>query len=280
MPTLHDLRLRLRSIQTTGHLAAAMRTSSTAKLSKVNRSLTSFRPYAESCLALRNRHAAALNNAFPAKDPTAPPCFVVFSSNRGLCGGYNSELLSFAASRLAEAPENRILFTCGKKARTFFEERMPGTFEDIPFPDVPSHEDAQALAERLSAGYRNGQWSSVTFLYQSYKNVLTQTPAELRLLPPAPAENAAAAEESPLLLPDAGTVYREISEKCFHTLVYSTVLEAAAGAQAATMMAMRTAYDNAEDMSSDLELSINRRRQAEVTSGVIETSSNQKGEES
>ena len=176
----------------------------------------------------------------------------------------------------------------GKVAETFFQSKGLPIHRAFRVPDVPGYADVQALCTELLEAYRSGEISSVRLVYQHFQNVLTQLPRVETLLPFAAGEDVGtksaeashhgAAEGSPaadtvLCLPDRRTVVRAAGLTCFQSGVYAAVLEAAAGAQAATMMAMRSAYDNAEETSARLELELNRRRQSEVTAGVIETSS-------
>ncbi len=268
MASLQELRKRLRSIQSTGQLAGAMRTAATAKYAKLGRVREDFGPYAEGCRKMLRLLGGAgiprTSKELPTRD-----CFLVLSGNRGLCGGFNAELNRFLEAELAEAADP-ILLVCGKKAAQFLRERGVA-FEEFEVSDVPRYEEILPAAERVRALYRDGEAEHVHVLYQHFRNMLTQTPVRRQLLPEERADGADGDE--PLFLPDRASIAVQVAERCFDAALYDLALENAAGAQAATMMAMRSACDNAEAAAADLQITINRRRQADVTASVIETAS-------
>lgn len=270
MSGLRELKKRLKSIKTTEQLAGAMKTVSAAKLSQVNAVLDGYRKYAAECAGLSERFGTALSESMPCANPDAPICYVVFSANRGLCGGYNSVILEYADEVLAKSDKPYILYSCGKTAATHFEKT---TRREIVLPDVPNYADVEGLCDELCRMYENGEVSAVCLIYQKFVNMLTQTPTSERLLPPASTSEAETDDNGELYIPDRETVIKNLCKSCVTSALYSAVLEASAGAQAATLMAMRSAYDNARDSSSSLETLIGRKRQSEVTAGVLETAS-------
>ena len=270
MASLQELRKRLRSIQSTGQLAGAMRTAATAKYARVSRVREEFSPYADACRDML-RMLGSGGIARECGAPSDRACFVVFGGNRGLCGGFNAELIRFLDAALENCAETPLLLVCGKKAAAHLRERgVP--FEEYSVSDVPSYDEIKPVAARLRSAYVTGEAGRVTVLYQSFKNMLTQLPAAERLLP---GEEAEGAEEAPLLLflPDRETIGGQLAVSCLDARLFGLALENASGAQAATIMAMRSACDNAAESAANLEITINRRRQAEVTSSVIETAS-------
>lgn len=269
MASLQELRKRLRSIQSTGQLAGAMRTAATAKYAKVSRVRDEFTPYARACRdMLRLLGAAGIERK--AEVPAPRECLVILGGNRGLCGGFNAELLRFLDDELRKR-EDPLLLVCGRKAAVYLRERGMA-FEDFPLSDVPSYDEIRPLAERLRELYVTGEVERVLVVYQSFRNMLTQIPAAAQLLPETEPDGEERA--APLLfLPDRETIGAQLAVSCVDAQMFDLALENSAGAQAATIMAMRSACDNAEASAADLEITINRRRQAEVTSSVIETAS-------
>ena len=268
MASLQELRKRLRSIQSTGQLAGAMRTAATAKYAKVGRLRDEFTPYARACGdMLRLLGSAGIERETKTAEPR--DCLVILGGNRGLCGGFNAELLRFLEDELRkrEAP---ILLVGGRKAAQYLRERG-AAFEDFPLSDVPAYDEIIPLAERLRSLYVSGEAERVLVIYQSFRNMLTQIPAAAQLLPEAESDGEEA--DAPLFLPDRETIGAQLAVSCVDARLYDLALENSAGAQAATIMAMRSACDNAEESAAELEITINRRRQAEVTSSVIETAS-------
>lgn len=268
MAGLHELRKRLRSIRTTGQLAGAMRTAATAKYAKLTKARGDFAPYAEACCEmLRTLGGAGTVSAAEAAVPR--DCVIVMSGNRGLCGGFNAELLRLLGERLPGF-RDPILLVCGKKAAAHLREKGID-FAEYPVSDVPRYEEVRAVSERARALYGAGEVSGVFVVYQRFRNMLTQIPEAVRILPEDDGGESGGEDVQLLFLPDRDTIGAALAVSCFDAQLYDMALENALGAQAATLMAMRSACDNAEAAASDLEIMINRRRQAEVTSSVIET---------
>lgn len=269
MASLQELRKRLRSIQSTGQLAGAMRTAATAKYARLGRVRGDFSPYAQACRdMLRLLRGAGIPREAKAASPR--DCLVVMSGNRGMCGGFNAELFRFLDEQISDR-EAPLLLVCGKKAAAHLRERGVA-FEEFPVSDVPDYREVKPLADRLRTLYSTGEAERVLVVYQSFGNMLTQTPAVRQLLPEP--ETGEEGEEATLLyLPDRETIAAQLAVSCLDAQVFDLAMENAAGAQAATIMAMRNACDNAEASAANLEITINRRRQAEVTSSVIETAS-------
>ena len=197
-------------------------------------------------------------------------CIVVFSGNRGLCGGFNAELLGFFAEILREEAEPPLIIACGRVAEAFCKERGVEA-KSFELSDIPTYDETLAISSYAGELYDSGAVARVVLVYQSFKNTLTQTPALRELLPGQNEGEAGEEAGEALLLPDAETVRAGLGALCFNAAVYSIALENATGAEAATLMAMRSAYDNAKESALKLETAINRQRQAEVTSSVIET---------
>ena len=272
MAGLRELRKRLGSIRTIRQLAAAMRTAASAKYARASSALAGYKVYDAACneMFLRSFCADILRSA-PAQE--APDCFVVLSGNRGLCGGYNTVLLNFFSELYGAQPQPPLVIACGKTAAAYCRDKNIALLEVFPFSDIPSYAETQKLAAYVRSLYTSGKAAHIIFIYQKFSNMLTQKPARRCVLPPDEAETIEAAGKETLLLPDRETVCERLSQLCFDSSVYSIALEGATGAQAATLMAMRSAYDNASESAEKLETAINRRRQNEVTASVIETAS-------
>lgn len=270
MASLRELKKHLGSVKMTGQLAGAMKTVSAAKFSRIGGVQQRYTPYADACRSVMAQFGAALSEAYPCADPEAPPCFVVLGSNRGLCGGYNVELLRFADACLAACDRPYRLIVTGKTAIAHFRDAGVEIAQSFILPDTAQYADCMPLVDCIRALYTGGQISSVEVIGQKFVNMLTQTPTQTRLLP-LQTEDGASAQADVLFVPDRATFLRAAAETCLSSALYSHVLDACAGAQAATLMAMRSAYDNAEQSAAALETVISRKRQSEVTASVIET---------
>ena len=267
MAGLQELRKRLRSIRSTGQLAGAMRTAATAKYARLNRVRGTFSPYAQACETMLH-HLGGAGIPRETEEIRHRDAVVLMSSNRGLCGGFNAELFRFFSQR-EETGEEPLLFVCGRKAAAWLREQGRKA-EEFPVSDIPDYQEVKALSDRLRELYVSGEVERILVVYQSFHNMLTQTPAERQILP-EPRATETKDDGSLLYLPDRETIGAQLAVSCMDTAMYNLALENAAGAQAATLVAMRSACDNAEASAAKLEITINRRRQADVTASVIET---------
>lgn len=269
MATLRELKKRLGSVKTTGQLAGAMKTVSSAKFSKISSLSANFKKYSAVCdVVSKNGSSYGVN---PSPDaPEERKAFVVLSGNRGLCGGYNAELFSLLASELKECEIPYHIIPCGKTAVNYCKEKKIPVLHEFVFPDIPSSDDSRALSDYISEIWEKGSVTEVVFIYQRQVNTLTRIPEVIKILPADPPEEFAEVET--LFIPDKKTVDGILSKFAFETKIRSLVLECASGVQAATLLAMRSASDNAEKTTLALETEINRKRQSDVTSSVIETS--------
>lgn len=271
MPNLRELKKHLRSIEMTGQLAGAMKTVAAAKYSRLNGILSNYAGYAKRCSGIREQFGSMLSQAYPCVNPDAPRGIVVIGSNRGLCGGYNIELFNFAEEVLVASSRPWMLFTVGKRAAARFHDSEMPVEREFVLPDVVQYEDCTSLLTCLLDYYRQGEISTVEIIHQNFVNMLTQTPVISPLLPLS-AEEKTEFADGVLYVPDRETVLFSAAEVCVNASMYMYLLESAAGAQAATLMAMRSAFDNAEQTAAELESAIGRKRQSEVTASVIETS--------
>ncbi len=266
MATLADLRKRLRGIQTICQLAGAMRTVSSAKLARLNATAYAFSAYAEGCRDLLRASGAVVSHAKSEEDKTL---IVLLSGNRGLCGSYHNELFSYFHS-LRESGDACII-TGGKMAAAHMRERGIAVEHEFQISDVPEYAQAEALADHILSLYTSGKVSRVLFVYSDAVNAMTQTPGCKELLP---GESGGEAQDL-LWLPDPETVHEGLAEFCLHAQVYYLLIRSAMGVQGATLVSMRSAYDNGKESAAELETAINRLRQTQVTASVIETSSGQ-----
>ena len=270
MASLRDLKKRLESTKATGQLAGAMRTVGTVKYSKTSSALAAFAPYAEACRHIAGSASGRREESEDYIDrSSAPPMYVLVSGNRGLCGGVNHNLFTYFDALYPKA-RDMTLVTCGRMAAEHCREKGIVAAKEIALSDIPTFDEARELALYLLSEYSSGAASEVIFVYQRFLNMLKQEPDTRRFLPAGDAEEGEGTET--IFLPDEATVREELIPLCLASDVYSLLVSSAAGAHAATVMAMRSAYDNANKTAQRLETQIHRRRQAEVTQSVLETS--------
>lgn len=266
MSDLQSLKKQFRGIRSSQKLTKAMKTISTAKFAKLSALYNGYSEYGSRCRAVYEQYRSDYLAAVAAVNPDAPSAVVVMASNKGLCGSFNSELLNFALPQLRRQ-KGALLFACGKKAIAFFQENRIPVEKEIVFSDIPDYAESAALLDDLLALRRSGRISRVYVIYPQYTNMMVQTPAIRELFPDAGAEET----EPPLLVPDRDTVVTKTADVIFRAALHALVLETAVGAQAATLMTMRSAYDTATEYCEELEGEINRKRQSIVTADVLET---------
>ena len=267
MPAIQSLKKQLKGILSTKKITKAMKTVSTVKFSKLNAVLNEYSVYGECCERVFSNFGEELSAVVAESDVSAPEAVVVIASNKGLCGNFNAELLNFAFEQMKKF-KNPYVYACGKKTITFLKNKKIDIKKEIIFDDIPDYVQVSDLLDEIIELRKSGKISKVYIIYPSYKNMMQQIPACTDFFEVQSEKN----ENSVLFIPDKETINQTISKTIFKAMFYKIVLEAAIGAQAATLMTMRSAYDTATEYAEELEKEINRLRQSAVTADVIETS--------
>ena len=267
MSTLRELKRRIKSVTSTRQMTQAMKMVSVSKYNRALARYNAFLPYQAQCARLE-RALGGLSLTLPEGRTVRRVCYVVLTGNRGLCGDYNQEVLRLLRQTLAAQTLPYDVMFCGRWADENAAD-IPHTL--FPLDDIPTWEQSNALARQLLDRFTRGEADEVYFVYQQFKNVLTQVPACEKFLPQAPAE--AGKQEEYLFEPDREALGRALLERCVYARVYEILLGAATGFQGAMMMTMRAAADNSETMLESLSLTMNRLRQSSVTTQVLEISS-------
>ncbi len=270
MSTMRELKRRIKSITGTQQMTQAMKMVS---VSKYNRALAQYSAFADYQVQCR-RLQAALGNPGIKLEPDRQirsVCYVVLTANRGLCGDYNLQVIRCLRSRIDQQTLPWKVIMCGKWGQ---ENITDIPFEPFSLPDIPQWEQADVLSKKLAEMFRNGEADEILFVYQQFKNVITQTPICERFLPDA-CEDIAQADgfEDYLFVPNRAALEQALLERCLCAQVYEKLLAAAAGSLGSMMMTMRTAADNSAAMLEKLSLKMNRMRQSAVTTQVIEIAS-------
>ena len=283
MPNLKDIRRRIRAVKKTQQITRAMRMVAGAKLRRAQNAVTQARPYATRMRATLGEVARLQQDAVhPLLDPrpqTKRVEFVVITSNRGLCGAFNANVVRFAdrlaAARAREGVEVKL--TCvGRKATEYFARRRASWLGEKRFFDGwASYENAAALAGELSDRFVSGAVDEVVLVFSEFVSAMTQSPRSARLLPASPAGDAKtdvkAEPPQPIEIePSAEKLLALLVPKALEVEIFSAMLENQAGEHAARMAAMESATRNTEDLISRLTLQFNRARQAAITKELVE----------
>jgi F-type H+-transporting ATPase subunit gamma len=276
MPSLLDLRRRVRSIKNTQQITKAMKMVSAAKLRRSQDRILSARPYLLKMLEV-------LNSLATRADPKAHPLLtvreprrvevVVVTADKGLCGSFNANILKEAVTFLEkERSEELDLQVVGKKAREFFRRRnytLRHEYVDV-FREL-TYEHASTVAKAIMEPYKEGSLDAVYVIYNEFKNVLQQNVVVERLLPLEKLHFEHPEEELDYIYePSAGELLGDLLPKHVEYQVWRSLLESAAAEHAARMTAMDSATKNATELIDHLTLTMNRVRQAAITKEILE----------
>jgi len=275
---LKDIRRRIRGVKKTQQITRAMRMVAGAKLRRAQNAVTQARPYGTRMRAtLAEVARMQQDSVHPLLDPrpqTRRVEIVVITSNRGLCGAFNANVLRFA-ERLVAARERdgvEVTLTCvGRKAIEYFGRRRPKQRRSRhAYDGWASYENAVALASELSERFTSGAVDEVLLVFSEFVSAMTQTPRNVRLLPATP-EAAASAEPLPVEIePSSEKLLALLVPKALEVEIFSAMLENQAGEHAARMASMESATRNTEEIISRLTLQFNRARQAAITKELVE----------
>ena len=295
MATLRDIRRRIRSIGNTSQITRAMELVAASRMRRAQQQLAATRPYAEK---IRELLAGLTGQISGDEDSALHPLLeqrpiqrsvvIVFTTDRGLCGALNSNLvrrtLQLAREARAQGRELDIV-TIGRKGPQRLRNepvQIVSQFHDIGFQ--PTLDDTADIARFAVESYLEHTYDEVRFLYPRFVSMLRQDPTDYTLLPIAPpqadsadADNGEAAQSrrdiSLIYEPSAPEVLAQLFPRYVGVVVYETILESLASELSARMVAMRNATENATELLRDLQLNYNKARQATITREMIDVTS-------
>ncbi|HEY3862936.1 MAG TPA: ATP synthase F1 subunit gamma [Verrucomicrobiae bacterium] len=285
MPSTRDIRRRIKSVKNTAQITKAMQMVAASKMRKAQQSALAGRPYAN----LMNKVLGALvaesgdfTHPFLETRPNPVRCVILVSTDKGLCGSLNSNLMR-EASRFA--PETQFI-SAGRKASLFLARTKRKLAAEFTYKDAPLFEEARAISKFARDLFLKGEIGRVDILYTQFISTLNQKPELRQLLPIAeikPVTAGIGAKAEAPAAPAAGSEYlfepsqeQVLSAMLPHALnfqVYQILLEAKASEHSARMVAMKNATDNAKQFIKDLTLEYNKLRQANITKELLEISS-------
>jgi F-type H+-transporting ATPase subunit gamma len=276
VPSLKDIQRRIGSVRKTQQITRAMRMVAGAKLRRAQDAITAARPYARRLRGTLAEVARSNRNAeHPLLQPRAVVSraeVVVITSNRGLCGAFNANVLKHAAALIAEREARGLevaVTTGGRKASEYFRRRGRRPVQDWEHDAWVAYGRAVEVADALSKRFVAGDADEVVLVYSEFVSPMTQTPRSLRLLPAATEEEAG--EALPFEIePDPVSLLAVLVPKAVEATIYRALLENQAGEHAARMAAMEAATRNTEELIDKLTLQFNRARQAAITKELVE----------
>ncbi len=284
MPSLKDLKNRIASVKATQKITKAMKMVAAAKLRRAQEAAEAARPYSQ-------RMSAVLANIATAVEADVAPALmtgtgkdgvhllVVCTAERGLCGGFNSQISRFArdhARKLISEGKTVKIITVGKKGYdSLRREFAANIIERIELRDVKrvGFENADQIAKKVISLFNAGEFDVCTLIYSEFKSVISQIPTGLQLIPattPVVEEDEATQNAVYEYEPDAASILEDLIPRNISVQVFRALLENVAGEMGAKMSAMDNATRNAGEMINKLTLSYNRQRQAQITKELIE----------
>jgi F-type H+-transporting ATPase subunit gamma len=277
MPSLIDLRRRIRSVKNTQQITKAMKVVSAAKLRRAQDRVLAARPYAEIIqrMLANVAQAAAEQNAdeidLLARRPEKRILLLVITADRGLAGAFNSNVIRLAQKFIVEHKEAEVqLELVGRKGREFFKRRhahISGEYTTL-FQKAPRFEDALEIAHKVTEMFRKAEVDSVYYVVNNFKSMMASNLVTTQLLPvelPKKQEQIDYIYEQP-----PGKLLEALLPRYIESQIYRAMLESDAAQHAARMTAMEAASSNASDVISSLTLRMNRVRQASITREIIE----------
>ena len=279
---LKEVRNRIKSVQSTQQITKAMKMVSAAKLRRAQDAITQMRPYAQKLQEMLSNIVSnsegEVSMALAAERPVEKALIIVVTSDRGLCGGYNSNLIKLTKQVIREkyaaqnSKGNVQVLPIGKKA---FEHFTKNGFKVVPqFWEIftgLSFEKVQAAAKYAMDAFANKEIDAVELVYSEFKNAATQQYIAEQFLPVPKVVNPQSTKKSDFIFePGKEVLIAELMPKILNTQLYKAVLDGNASEHGARMTAMDKASDNANELLKSLKISYNRARQAAITTELTE----------
>ena len=276
MANLKEIRNRITSIDSTMQITSAMKMVSAAKLKKAQDAITQMRPYAEKLTELLQSLSASLEGevggVYSQQKEVSKVLIVVITSNRGLCGGFNSSVIKGTAKYIEDNYKGKQveLLTVGKKGFDILSksfkvvEKNNEIFDDLTFDNVA------VIAEKIMSLFAEGRFDKVELVYNHFKNAATQITTIEQFLPIEPVKGAVKVNTDYIFEPSKAEIVLQLIPKSLKTQLYKAIRDSFASEHGARMTAMHKATDNATELRDSLKLTYNKARQAAITNEILE----------
>ena len=276
MANLKEIRNRISSIGSTMQITSAMKMVSAAKLKKAQDAITAMRPYSSKLTELLQNLSATLDSdaggAYSKQREVSKALLVVVTSNRGLCGGFNSSVIKETTQNIAANYQDVDvdLLTIGKKGNDILSKSYPvidarnDIFDNLTFDYVAE------VAEKIMKLFSDGTYDKIEIIYNRFKNAATQIPQVEQFLPIKPVEGDTNESADYIFEPSKEKIVLELIPKSLKTQLYKAVRDSFAAEHGARMTAMHKATDNATELRDELLLTYNKARQAAITNEILE----------
>lgn len=274
MANLKELRTRIASIGTTMKITSAMKMVSAAKLKKAQDSIQNMRPFSEKLTEILQNVSSSLSaddNPYAVERPAKKVLLVALTSNRGLCGPFNSSIIKATLNRATEITDAEVeVFAIGKKGADLLGKTLNviGHANDV-WNDV-NYKRTDEIAEDLMQGFVDKKWDRIELVYNQFKNAAVQIVTNEQFLPIKLEEGGSEASGDYIYEPSKEEIIKRIIPTSLRSQVYKAVLDSNASEHGARMTAMHKATDNAGELRGELSLEYNKARQAAITNEILE----------
>lgn len=280
MASMRDIKRRKSSIQSTQQITKAMKLVSTVKLQRTKQRAEQSKTYFEAMyktVTSMLSKTGGLNHPYLKAGTSEKKAVIVITSNRGLAGGYNSNVTKLITKGEFKK-EDLVLYTIGKKGNeTFRRMGYNIAWDNTEMIEEPRYDDAMKLSKEILTGFSNGEFGEIYLAYTAFKNTISHEPTLIKLLPYEVDENEVGDDKQEkddnVLMnfePHDEEALNMIIPKYITSLIFGGMVEAAASENGARMQAMDSATSNAEEMISSLSLMYNRARQGSITQELTE----------
>ena len=277
---LQDLKRRIKSVENTRQITRAMKLVAGAKLRRAQERAEQSRSYFDTIRQVMERASSSAGSAAKAhlfgERPVKTVGYVVVTSDRGLAGPFNANVLRYAAGRMRGGDGQASVFAVGRKGRDAYRRRRVTIHDEfVGLGDDVHYSQAKAIADAIMGRFQMGEVDRVELVYTHFINAMTQRPAHVQLLPVRPPSAAEAAgkdegDTTYVFEPDAETVLADLVPRYIEVQVYGALLESKASEHGARMTAMDAASKNSDELLRQMTLSRNRLRQAAITREIAE----------
>jgi len=277
MANLKEIRIRITSVGSTMQITSAMKMVSAAKLKRAQDAITQMRPYANKLTELLVNLSSALDSSeggdYSEKRDVKKVLLVTITSNRGLCGGFNANIIKKAKSLIINEYKDAQtdILSIGKKSSEDFTKNgfnVLSTHDEL-YSDL-TFDNTSEIAQTIMDAFTNTEYDKVVVIYNQFKNAATQIVMNEQFLPIESPENSESTIGDYIFEPNQKDIVETLIPKSLKTQLFKAVLDSYASEHGARMTAMHKATDNAGELKKELTLSYNKARQAAITNEILE----------
>ena len=274
MANLKEIRNRISSVSSTMQITSAMKMVSAAKLKKAQDAITAMRPYSDKLTQMLVNLSSSVDfeNVYLSPRKVKNKLVVCVTSNRGLCGAFNSNVIK-KCTEIANSSDESVSFLCiGKKGADILSKNYNVVQTNNEIFDNLTFENISAIAEKLMSMFLNKEFDSVQIVYNKFKNAATQIVIQEQYLPIENngSENDQKESSDYIFEPSQVEIISELIPKSLKTQLYKSIRDSYASEHGARMTAMHKATDNATELRDQLKLTYNKARQAAITNEILE----------